>query len=290
MTQLEIWTADLPGYKLLDSGNKKKLEEVSGIRLVRSEPRAWWQPQLPSSEWDKASAKFEHEKGKWNFKEGEPQDLTLSFEKVTLKLKFPANSKHFGVFPEQVTQWKWIGEQLDRKQNSRVYNVLSLFGYTGASSLVAAAHGARVTHVDGSRTVISWARENQEASGLNEVPIRWILDDAVEFVRREIKRGNKYDAIIMDPPSFGRGPKGQVWKIEENLVPFLKLCREILVAEPLFIVLNMYSTELSALTLKNLVEGMMKGVEGEVSVGELAIQEEKGRFLPLSIFANWAGK
>lgn len=287
MTNLEIWNADLPGYKLLDSGNKKKLEEVSGLRMVRSEPRAWWQPQLPSSEWDKSSAKFETEKGKWSFKGDEPQDLTISFGKVTLKLKFPSNSKHFGVFPEQVAQWDWIGKQLEKRKGTKV---LSLFGYTGASSLVAAAHGAEVTHVDGSRAVIGWARENQEASGLNEAPIRWILDDAVEFVRREIKRGNKYDAIIMDPPSFGRGPKGQVWKIEENLVPFLKLCRECLSAEPLFIILNMYSTELSALTLKNLVEDMMKGEKGEVSVGELALKEGSGRLLPLSIFANWAKK
>lgn len=259
--------------------------------MIRSEPRAWWQPKFSQSEWDKASAVYEHEsKGKWVFKDGEPQNLELRFEDITLKLKFPTTSKHFGVFPEQVSQWKWIIEKLSKVPFDTQPKVLSLFGYTGASSLVAAAHGAHVTHVDGSRTVIGWARENQEASGLGEAPIRWILDDAVDFVRREIKRGNKYDAIIMDPPSFGRGPKGQVWKIEEDLVPFLKLCRECLGTEPLFIVLNMYSTELSSLTLKNLLEDMMEGVLGEVSLGELALKEEGGRHLPLSIFANWSSK
>jgi 23S rRNA (cytosine1962-C5)-methyltransferase len=143
--------------------------------------------------------------------------------------------------------------------------------------------------VDGSRAVIGWARENQEASGLIEAPIRWILDDAVDFVKREVKRGNKYDAIIMDPPSFGRGPQGQVWKIEEDLVPFLKLCREILVEEPLFVILNMYSTELSSLTLKNLLEDM-KLVGGQVTIGELTLKEESDRLLPLSIFANYGSK
>jgi 23S rRNA (cytosine1962-C5)-methyltransferase len=279
---IEIWSKELQGYKLLDSGNKLKLEEVSGVRLVRSEPRAWWAPQLPKSEWDKAEASFPQEKGKWSFKKGEPQNLVLNFENITLKLKFPANSKHFGVFPEQVSQWEWLGKQLDKRP---VAKVLSLFGYTGAASLVAAARGAEVTHVDGSRSVIGWARENQEASGLSDKPIRWILDDAVDFVKREVKRGNKYDGIIMDPPSFGRGPQGQVWKVEEDLVPFLKLCREILVDEPLFVVLNMYSTELSSITLKNLLLDMKLG-SGEVSIGELALEEEGGRLLPLSIFAN----
>ncbi len=286
MTQLEIWTKELPGYKLLDSGHKQKLEEVAGVRMVRSEPRAWWTPKLPKAEWDDATAIYEHEsKGKWLFKGGEPANLELKFENIILKLKFPPTTKHFGVFPEQASQWEWIGKQLDKRPGAKV---LSLFGYTGASSLVAAAHGAHVTHVDGSRTVIGWARENQEASGLSDKPIRWILDDAVDFVRREIKRGNQYDAIIMDPPSYGRGPKGQIWKVEEQLVEFLSMCREILVTEPLFVILNMYSTELSALTLKNLVDGMMTGYRGETTVGELAISEaDSDRLLPLSIFANW---
>lgn len=288
MTQLQIWSKEMPGYRLLDSGNKQKLEEVAGVRMVRSEPRAWWTPTLPGGEWESATVKFEHEsKGKWVFRQGEPKNLALKFENVSLILKFPPTTKHFGVFPEQVSQWEWIGKELDKRPGAKV---LSLFGYTGAASLVAAAHGAQVTHVDASRTVIGWARENQEASGLSEKPIRWILDDAATFIRREIKRGNKYDAIIMDPPSYGRGPKGEIWKIEENLVPFLKLCRECLSTEPLFVILNMYSTELSALTLKNLVEDMMKGQKGEISIGELAISEVSGRFLPLSIFANWSAR
>ena len=285
--KLDIWTGDLVGYKLLDSGNKKKLEEVAGVRMVRSEPRAWWSPKLPQSEWDKATALFETEKGKWVFRGSEPQGLALKVEGLTLNLKFPQTSKHFGVFPEQVSQWRWIEDKLRGHEGAKVLN---LFGYTGVSSLVCASLGAQVTHVDGSRAVIGWARENQEASGLSDKPIRWILDDAVDFVRREVKRGNKYDAIIMDPPSFGRGPKGQVWKVEDDLVPFLKECQKILVDKPLFVILNMYSTELSALTLKNLLEDILPE-SGEVTAGELAIAEEgSGRLLPLSIFANYGSK
>jgi 23S rRNA (cytosine1962-C5)-methyltransferase len=283
---IEIWTKVLPGYKLLDSGGKLKLEEVAGVRMARSEPRAWWAPRLPKSEWDKAEAKFESEKGNWHFKSGEPQGLELKFGNITLKLKFPPKSKHFGIFPEQASQWEWMGKRLEARPGAKV---LSLFGYTGAASLVAAAHIAQVTHVDGSRAVIGWAREKQVGSGLLDKPIRWILDDAVDFVKREVKRGNLYDGIIMDPPSFGRGPQGQVWKVEEDLVPFLAECRKILVAEPLFLILNMYSTELSALTLKNLLEDLKLG-PGEVSLGELALTEEGGRLLPLSIFANYGYK
>jgi 23S rRNA (cytosine1962-C5)-methyltransferase len=290
---IDIWQGNLPGYTLLDSGNKLKLEEVAGVRLVRSEPRAWWSPALPKSEWDKAEARFETEKGSWKFAKGEPKDATLVFENITFKLKFPTNSKHVGLFPEQVSQWSWIAKQLDQRPGAKVLN---LFGYTGGASLVAAAHGAHVTHVDGSRAVIGWARENQEASQLADKPIRWILDDAVDFVKREIKRGNKYDAIIMDPPSFGRGPQGQVWKVEEDLVPFLKLCREAMTENPLFFVLNMYSTELSAISLKNLLQDLFQPSpnlgegKGEVVSGELALAQEDGRLLPLSIFANWSAK
>lgn len=284
---IPILTADLQGYKLLDSGNKKKLEEVHGIRMVRSEPRAWWKPKLSEDEWSKVEALFEQEKGKWVFKNGEPEDLTLKSHSVTFKLKFPGTSKHFGVFPEQESQWKFIEEKVKASNKPKILN---LFGYTGGASLVAASSGAEVVHIDGSRAVIAWARENQEASGLESAQIRWILEDAIDFVKREAKRGNKYDGIIMDPPSYGRGPKGQIWKIEEDLVPFLKACREILVDKPLFVILNMYSTELSALNLKNLVEDMMEGVSGEVEAGELTLQEEGGRVLPLSIFARFGSK
>ena len=254
--------------------------------MVRSEPRAWWSPKLPQAEWQKSEAVYEHEsKGKWQFRKALPEALDFKVRDLTIKLKFPATSKHIGIFPEQVSQWDWIAEKV---QNAgQKVKVLNLFGYTGISSLVAVQAGAEVTHVDGSRAIMGWARENQEASGLSDKPIRWILDDAVDFVKREVKRGNKYDAVIMDPPSFGRGPKGQVWKVEEDLVPFLHEIRKILVDKPLFVILNMYSTELSALTLKNLLEDILPE-GGEVTTGELAIAEEGSlRLLPLSIFANW---
>ncbi|MEK7148122.1 MAG: class I SAM-dependent methyltransferase [Patescibacteria group bacterium] len=300
--KLNIWVAQTPGYKLLDSGNKKKLEEVSGIRIVRSEPRAWWKSKLSQEEWNKAEALFEHEKGNWMFsakggsahpeggKNFDGKDLDFEFKDLKVKIKFPATSKHIGIFPEQASQWNFIEKKCGHGVSTgREVKVLNLFGYTGISSLVAAKAGASVTHVDGSRTVIGWARENQEASGLNDKPIRWILDDVGDFVKREIKRGNKYDAIIMDPPSFGRGPQGQVWKVEEQLVELLKICREAMSDKPLFLILNMYSTELSSITLKNLLEDLFK--DGEVIAGELALKEENSeRLLPLSIFANWSDK
>ena len=289
---IEIWTPDLPGYRLLDSGDKKKLEEIGGYRLVRSEPRAWWQPRLPQSEWDKASALFTQEKGKWIFKK-ECRDVTFDFKSIKVWLKFPPTSKHIGIFPEQASQWEWMREKICSKKKvvgSREIKILNLFGYTGISSLVAAQAGAEVVHVDGSRAVIGWARENQELSGLSEANIRWILDDVVSFVKRDVKRGNKYDGIIMDPPSFGRGPKGEVWKVEDDLVEFINLCKQILTPEPLFVILNMYSTELSPITLHNLLEDMM-GKTGEVVAGELALRTAgTDRLLPLSIFANWSYK
>lgn len=283
---IEVWASDLPGYKLLDSGNKLKLEEVAGIRLLRSEPRAWWQPRLSKTEWDKAEALFEHEKGNWKFNK-EISNPSFEVKGLKIKLNFLPTSKHIGIFPEQASQWDFIEEKCRHSVSTgREMKVLNLFGYTGIASLVAAKAGAEVTHVDGSRAVIGWARENQELSGLQDKPIRWILDDVVDFVKREVKRGNKYDAIIMDPPSFGRGPKGQVWKIENELVPLLKLCKEAMSEKPLFLILNMYSTELSPLTLQNLLKDLFK--EGGVTAGELAIKEESSdRLLPLSIFANW---
>lgn len=290
MTSPKIWISELGDYKLLDSGNGKKLEEISGIRMIRSEPKAWWQQKLNKSEWNKAIVKFEHEKGKWNIGEGVPKDLFFDYSNLKLKLKFPLNSKHFGIFPEQESQWRWIKEECVKKnKHHKPIKVLNLFGYTGVATLVASANGAQVTQVDGSRTIINWARENQDESKLNMNNIRWILDDVMDFVKREVKRGNKYDAIIMDPPSFGRGPKGQVWKIENDLVPLLYNCRRLLSDEPAFVILNMYSTELSSITLKNLIEEMMAGINGQISFGELALKEDGGdRLLPLSIFTNWS--
>jgi 23S rRNA (cytosine1962-C5)-methyltransferase len=274
-------------YRLLDSGNKLKLEQIGGVVMVRSEPRAWWKPSLAKEEWDKAVALFESENKKgWIFKKDVSQEFEIKIQDFNILIKFLKTSKHVGVFPEQSAQWKWIKDII--VGSKREVNVLNLFGYTGLSTLAAAAAGAKVTHVDGSKTVMSWARANQELSGLSDKPIRWILDDVISFIKREIKRGVKYDAIIMDPPSFGRGPKGELWKIEENLPELLDLCKSVLSPSPLFVILNIYATELSALSVGNLVSEAMKGFGGRVENGELALREKKSqKIVPMSVFARW---
>jgi 23S rRNA (cytosine1962-C5)-methyltransferase len=270
---LQIWTADTGDYKLLDSGNQQKLEEVDGVRIKRAEPRAWWQPSMSEAEWTTTKDL------------SELNDKVIKMGDFKIKIKTLKNSKHIGIFPEQASQWKWIEETISKAK--RPINILNLFGYTGLASLAAAKVGAKVTHVDGSRTTISWAKENQTLSGLVDKPIRWILDDAGAFVKREIKRGERYDAIILDPPAYGRGPKGEIWKVEENLPKLLELCKQVLSDEPLFVILNMYSTELSSLSLQNLLQDMMKDTDGSIEAGELALSQKNGQLLPLSIFAIW---
>lgn len=273
-------------YRLLDTGNKLKLEKIGGILVIRSEPRAWWKRRLPKTEWEKAQAVYDTEDAKeWILKEKIPREFTVFLEQLTIKLKFVKSSKHIGIFPEQTDQWKFIRERLQGREGM---SVLNIFGYTGIASLISAQSGAKVTHVDGSKTALAWARENQELSGLQELPIRWILDDALDFIKREVKRGNRYDGIIMDPPSFGRGPKGQVWKVEEDLPQLLTLCKELFTETPLFLIINMYSTELSSISLGNLVSETVDGLKGSLECGELGIKEDGGgRVLSLSIFSRW---
>src|SRR3989344_837585 len=217
--QVKIWAEEIEGggYKLLDSGDKFKLEEVDGVRIIRAEPRAWWKKELGEEEWKKAEKNSKLEKV-----------IDTGLDSIKAKIKFDKKSKHIGIFPEQVAQWQWISEKLKIEPKLKIpnsLNILNLFGYTGIASLVVAKVGAKVTHVDASKQSIDWAKENQKLSGLENAPIRWIVDDCLKFLKREIKRGERYDAIIMDPPSYGKGPKGEVWKIEEKLPNFLKTCR-----------------------------------------------------------------
>lgn len=283
----------MSGYKLLDSGEGEKLEEINGTKIVRKEPRAWWPKKVASSQYTEAREKQ---------KEGLETVLDLGSLGVKGKIKFKSSSKHIGIFPEQAAQWQWVRERIMnyelgvRNGGKEKLKVLNLFGYTGIASLVAASSGAEVTHVDASKQSVDWAKENQKLSGLENAPIddeqsrtiRWIVDDVVKFLKREIKRGVKYDAIIMDPPSYGKGPKGEVWKIEEQIGSLLKTCREVLSDQPLFVILNMYSTELSSISTANLLADMTKGLGGQIEQGELAIKQEgTDRLLPMSIFALW---
>ena len=194
------------------------------------------------------------------------------------------------LFPEQLPNWDWMKSVITKNHNKKATpRVLNLFGYTGGASLACAAAGAEVTHVDGSKIAITWARKNQELSGLNDKPIRWILDDAVLFLKREIKRGNTYDAIIMDPPAFGRGPKGEVWKIEEQFSGLMELCSKVLSDKPLFFVVNGYASGYSPIAYQNSMKFLTDKFGGTIETGELAIEESgSGRLLPCGIFARWS--
>jgi len=288
---IKIWTGEIGDYKLLDSGEKQKLEEVGGVKIVRAEPRAWWKPQLPKEEWQKTETALE-------------KVIDIGIDGIRAKIKFKNTSKHIGIFPEQIKEWELIKEKIEKQKEENIgggekeIKILNLFGYTGIASLVAAKAGlsreasakwgAKVTHVDASKQSVDWARENQKLSGLENAPIRWIVDDVLKFINKEIRQGKKYDAIIMDPPKFGKGPKGEVWKIEEKLPELLKSCREILSDKPVFVIFNMYSTELSSISVANLLTDMTQDLGGTIESGELVIKQENSeRLLPMSIFALW---
>jgi len=205
-----------------------------------------------------------------------------------LQARFTETTKHVGVFPEQSPHWRWMQTRLKRDQGKPQPHLLNLFGYTGVASLVASAAGCAVTHVDASKPAVTWARTNQQLSDLSLSPIRWILDDATKYVKREIRRGVRYDGILLDPPSFGRGPNRELWKVEKQLTELLDICRQVLSDHPLFIILTMYNIEASSLMIGNLLTDTMHGCGGKVSVGELALKHKHSeRLLPLSIFGRW---
>ncbi|MBI4086852.1 class I SAM-dependent methyltransferase [Candidatus Kaiserbacteria bacterium] len=287
---ITVWSDLLENYRLLDSGNRQKLETIGGITIVRSEPRAWWKPALTASEWNKATAYYGTEDhGRWVFTRPMPEPFSVSMRGLTISVKCTKTSKHIGIFPEQVGAWERIEQTI--RGAGRPLTMLNLFGYTGLATLSAARAGAAVTHVDASKTALGWARENQALSGLEKAPIRWILDDATKFVKREVARGVGYDAIVMDPPAYGRGHQGQVWKIEEDLPVLLEQCRAVLSPNPVFVMLTTYAIESSSLSLGNLLGDMMKDYRGVVTAGELALpHESSGKLLPLSIFAMWEKK
>ncbi|MCD8481929.1 MAG: class I SAM-dependent methyltransferase [Verrucomicrobia bacterium] len=278
--------ADWPQYRLLDSGNGLKLEAFGDNVLVRSEPKAWWQPHHPPAFWQKADASFE-EKGRdgiWRVHNPRlTRNWNMSYGPVTAQIRLTDMSKHVGVFPEQDPHWQWMSARLARRPGARFLN---LFGYTGMASLTAAAAGAMVTHVDASKPALAWAKMNQQLSGLESAPVRWLLDDAFKFVERELRRGNQYDAIALDPPSFGRGPKGEIWKVEQQISGLLSNLRRLLSPKPLFVVMTLYNLEASSVMLHNLFQQHFPA--GELSFGELVLRpHEGGHFLPLSLFSRW---
>ncbi len=286
-------------YALVDSGNGKKLERYGDYLVIRPEPQCWWQPKYPGL-WDKADAVFDpagdEDEGRWTFSRKPPEQWPLSWGDVKFYGRF-TSFRHLAFFPEQAANWEWQKAAIEKRPGMRVLN---LFGYTGVASLVAAAAGARVTHVDASKKAIGWARDNAVLSELAEAPIRWICEDARKYVQREVKRGSKYEGIILDPPKYGRGPTGEVWRLFEDLPEMIGLCAQLLSDDAAFLLLNAYAARVSGPALAHLV-GEAVGVRrgGTVDHGELTLIEDrkppKGqkaseiqpREIGLSFFARW---
>lgn len=287
MLETEGW-AD---YALLDSGHGRKLERYGQYRVVRPEEQALWTPRMDASVWDAADATFvgigdEETDGRWRMKTPVGETWPMRYDDIGFLGRFTA-FRHVGVFPEQATHWQWLAERIAAA--NRPTKVLNLFGYTGLASLVAARAGAEVVHIDASKKAIGWARENQVEAGLPDLPIRWICEDAVKFVAREERRGNRYDGIILDPPKFGRGPKGEVWDIFAALPDMLRACAGLLTDNPSFLILTAYSIRSSFLSMHELTAEALAGRDGVVESGELVIREEGGgRALSTSLFSRWS--
>ncbi len=293
MTQPTILiTKPSKDYELLDSGEGEKFERWGNMRLCRPDPQALWKKNLPASEWQKADGFFtrEERKGDWSLSINVPERWQIEFGGLAFWIK-PTAFKHTGLFPEQSVNWDWTREIITaaKKNNAAPeIEVLNLFGYTGGASLACAQAGAKVVHVDGSKAAITWANENALISNLKDAPIRWILDDARVFVEREIKRGRKYQGIIMDPPAFGHGPNKELWKIEEHFLDLIEKSMQLLADKPLFFLVNGYSAGYSAIAYENNMQILKKKFGGSIETGELAIEESgSGRLLPTGIFARW---
>ena len=289
LQELSLTTSGWKDYELLDSGNSRKLERFGPYKLIRFEPQALWKPALPLLQWQDASATFRIEKGassgEWIFSKDIPRQWSIGLEDLSLQLNIQ-KSRHIGIFPEQYESWKWIEAKV--KSAKRPIHLLNLFGYTGVASLFAAKAGAEVTHVDASRSAVKWARTNQGLSGLDKSPIRWIIDDALKFTERESRRGVRYDAIILDPPKFGRGPKGETWKFDESVQDLLQACKQVLSDDPLFIYLTAYDVLYSPEEISSWVTYVMHPSKGTIEYGEM-IQQEKsaGRKISQAMFVRW---
>lgn len=277
-------------YELLDCGGGHKLERFGPYHLVRPEPDAIWEPALSRKRWKAVDAIFkssaEKNGGHWEYLKEIPKRWVMEYKGLRFWVQTSA-SRHIGVFPEQAAQWDWIGARI--RAASYPLKVLNLFGYTGLATLVAAWAGARVTHIDASRKAVTWARENQQISELSDRPIRWLVDDVLKFVRREERRNVKYDGLILDPPKFGRGPKGEVWEFYKLIPALLNACRKIMSPRPNFVVLTAYAVKASSLTLGYALQEMMNSWKGTTTAGELVINEQSaGRILSTAIFSRWA--
>jgi 23S rRNA (cytosine1962-C5)-methyltransferase len=279
-------------YELIDTGSGEKLERWGNYILRRPDPQIIWPLDRETEAWQKADAHYHRSRnggGSWEFGRKLPERWKLSYGKLSFYIE-PTGFKHTGLFPEQAVNWEWIMEKI--KGAGRPVRVLNLFAYTGGATVAAASAGAEVCHVDAAKGMVQWAKENITLSGLSEKPVRFITDDVMKFVQREIKRNSFYDAVIMDPPSYGRGPRGEIWKIEDSLFGFIKECLGILTPNPLFFLINSYTTGFSPEVLGNILKICLGGkFNGHISSGEVGIPvSATGLVLPCGIFGRWEAK
>ena len=286
-----MWIADnWKDYEILDTSQGEKLERWGDYLLVRPDPQVIWNTPKAHPGWRKKNGHYHRSKkggGEWEFFQL-PQQWSIHYKDLTFHLK-PFSFKHTGLFPEQAVNWDWFSEKI--RNAGRPVKVLNLFAYTGGATLAAASAGASVTHVDASKGMVTWAKENAAASGLSEAPIRWLVDDCVKFAEREIRRGNHYDAIIMDPPSYGRGPKGEIWKIETSIHLFIQLCVKLLSDRPLFFRVNSYTTGLAPAVLTYMLSTELKHIPGLVQSQEIGLPvTSTGLILPCGASGRWEAK
>ena len=285
-----MWIADgWKDYEVIDCSDGEKLERWGKYTLLRPDPQVLWNTPKKNPAWNKLNGHYHRSNkggGEWEFF-SLPKQWTINYRDLTFNLK-PFSFKHTGLFPEQAANWDWFSE-LIRNSPKKDIKVLNLFAYTGGATCAAAKAGAAVTHVDASKGMVTWAKENAVSSGLADAPIRWIVDDCVKFVEREIRRGNKYDAIIMDPPSYGRGPKGEIWKIEEKIHSFINLCSKLLCDKPLFFLVNSYTTGLAPAVLTYMISTEVKSkFGGHVVSDEIGLPvTETGLVLPCGAAGRW---
>lgn len=282
------YTEDWKEYELIDCSGGERLERWKDIVLIRPDPQVIWNTPKTNPLWKNADARYIRSSqggGHWEFSKKLPEEWEMSYRDLTFKIS-PTGFKHTGLFPEQAVNWDMMREKI--KGAGRNIRVLNLFAYTGGATLAAASAGASVCHVDAAKGMVRWARDNAELSGLSEKPVRWIVDDCAKFVEREIRRESFYDAIILDPPSYGRGPGGEVWKLEDSIYDLVGLCAGVLTEKPLFVLLNSYTTGLSASTMAYVLGANMKKFGGSVSAEEIGLPvTESGMVLPCGSSAIW---
>ena len=274
-------------YEILDMANGEKLERWGNVVLIRPDPQIIWKNKSFPKKWDMANARYNRSSsggGGWKYNKKMPENWQIKYKELTFNIK-PMGFKHTGLFPEQAVNWDWMISKI--KNAKREINVLNLFAYTGGATVACSYAGAKVCHVDSSKGMTAWAKENLATSGLADRPVRFIIDDVVKFVNREIRRGHKYDGIIMDPPSYGRGTNGEVWKFEDNIADLVELCSKVLSDNPLFFLINSYTTGISSTVLENILRLNIKN-EGKLSHGEIGLPMTNSKLiLPCGIYGRW---